>query len=276
LSLLKIPSLAFLCLVQDRLPYEGSLSAVSIVPQLDVSCILRTWRIKGVLWCPWRSHWKPCLWVENAYPCGILEVVRQPFKSHLAELPGLPARKLTSGHNEAQLQFAETRVLTFVPPLVQDLEIPIAAPRGPTYMLNYISEIDAVGWRTGLLDLLLPGPPGECAGPWGCYTPRSGFVQQPSEVLAAHLQALRGGRVASLPFGRVVISPYSFEPRTGHFIQMISPVWRSCVSIGHRDLKAIETGAGSAYGAYLFVQWGLFDECKRCLDPRFLPPRPPL
>lgn len=272
----KILSVASLSLLQDRLPYEGSLSAVSIVPQLDVSCILRTWKIKGVLWCAWKNKWKPCLWVENAYPCGILEVVRQPFKSHLAELPGPPPRKRTSGHNEAQLQYAETRVLTFVPPLVQDLEIPIAAPRGPAYTLNYVSEIDAIGWRTGLLDLLLLGPKGECAGKWGCYWPRSGFVQQQSEVLAAHLQSLRGGRVASMPFGRIVISPYQFEPRTGHYLQMISPAWRSCVSIGHPDVKSIETGAGSPYGAYLFVQWGLFEECKRCLDPRYLPPRPPL
>src|SRR5439155_22919125 len=121
LSSWKILSVAALALLQDRLPYEGSFSAISIVPQLDVSCILRTWRIKGVLWCPWRGTYKPCLWVENAYPCGILEVVRQPFKSHLAELSGLSTRAFTSGHNEAQLQFAETRVLTFVPPLVQDL-----------------------------------------------------------------------------------------------------------------------------------------------------------
>ena len=272
----KILSVALLLLLQDRLPFEGTLSAVSIVPQLDVSCILRTWRIKGVLWCPWRGHYKPCLWVENAYPCGILEVVRQPFKSHLAELSGLSTRAFTSGHNETQLQFGESRVLTFIPPLAQDLEIPIAAPRGPTYMINYMSELDAVGWRTGLLDLLLPGPKGECAGKWGCYSPRIGFVQQPSEVLAAYLQALRGGRVASMPFGRIVISPYEYEPRTGHYIQMISSSWRTCVSIGHPDLKSLETGAGSPYGAYLFVQWGLFEECKRCLDPRYLPPRPPL
>ena len=271
----KAISLFAVCLLQDRLPYEGSQSAASIVPQLDLTCILRTWRIKGVLWCPWRGHYKPCLWVENAYPCGILEVVRQPFKSHLPELPGLPAGVLTSGHNEAQLQFADAHVLTYVPPLVQDLEIPIAAPHGPTYTINYVSELDAVGWRTGVLDLLFAGPKGECAGNWGCYTPRTGFLTQQSEVLAAHLQALRAGRVAAAPLGRVVISPYSYEPRTGHFLQMISPSLRACVSIGHPDLKSLEAGGGSPYGAYLFVYWGWFEECKRCLEPRYLPQRPP-
>src|SRR5439155_764163 len=102
------------------------------------------------------------------------------------------------------------------------------------------------------------------------YSPRQGFVEQPSEVIAAHLQALRGGRVASKPDGRVVLSPYEFEPRTGHYIQMISPIIRSCVSIGHSDLRSLEANALSPFGAYLFVQWGLFDECKRCLSPRYL------
>src|SRR6185295_20396000 len=115
----------------------------------------------------------------------------------------------------------------------------------------------------------------ECAGNWGCFHPRRGFVEQSSEVLAAHLQALRGGRVASTPFGRVVIQPYEYEPRLGHYLQMVSPQVRLAVSIGHPDLKSLETGNGSPFGAYLFVQWGLFEECKRCLSPRFLPPRPP-
>jgi len=273
LSSWKILSVAALCLLQDRLPYEGTIPAVSVIPRLDISCVLKTWRIKGVLWCPWHGHTKPCLWVENAYPCGLLEVVRQPFRSHLPEFPPIPMKHTTSGHSENNVQFAETRVFTFVPPLVQQLEIPIAAPRSQ-FMINYVSELDSYGWRTGLLDSLFTFNR-ECAGNWGCFYPRRGFVEQPSEVLAAHLQALRGGRVASQPFGRVVLMPYDFEPRTGHYLQMISPVPRTCVSIGHPDLQSLEAKALSPFGAYLFVQWGLFDECRRCLSPRFLPSRPP-
>lgn len=270
----KILSFAALCLLQERLPYQGTTPAVAVISKLDLTAVLRTWRIKGVLWCPWMGHSKPCLWVENAYPCGLLEVVRQQFRSHLPELPPIPMKSTTSGHNQNNLQFAEARVFTFVPPIVQQLEIPIAAPRAQ-FMINYVSELDAFGWRTGLLDSLFSANR-ECAGNWGCYYPRRGFVEQPSEVLAAHLQALRGGRVASLPFGRVVIMPYSFEPRTGHYLQMISPVVRPAVSIGYPDLKELEEGNGSPYGAYLFVHWGLFDECRNCTKPRLLPPRPPL
>ncbi len=269
----KILSLAALCLLQERLPYEGTIPGPTVVARLDVTCLLRTWRIKGAMWCPWRFHVKPCLWVENAYPCGLLEIVRQPMKSHLPEFPQFPIPATTSGHNEQNVQFAEARVFTFVPPLSQEMEIPIAAPT-PQYMINYVSELDAFGWRTGLLDLLFSQSK-ECAGPWGCYSPRRGFVEQPSEVLAAHLQALRAGRVASLPLGRVVLCPYAYEPRTGHYIQMISPVPRPAVSIGNPRLGEIEAGALSPYGAYLFVQWGLFEECKHCLDPRLLEARPP-
>jgi hypothetical protein len=140
----KILSVAALCLLQERLPYEGSIPAVGVLTKLDVSAIVRTWRIKGVLWCPWNGSMTPCLWVENAYPCGLLEVVRQQFKSHLPELPPFPLKLTTSSHNHGNLQFAESRVFTFVPPVVQQTEIPIAAPR-PKFMINYLSELDALG-----------------------------------------------------------------------------------------------------------------------------------
>ena len=48
--------------------------------------ILRTWRSKGVLACTHGFDIRVCLWVENAYPSGIIEVIRQPYKSQLAEM----------------------------------------------------------------------------------------------------------------------------------------------------------------------------------------------
>jgi hypothetical protein len=270
----KALSVAALCLLQERLPYERSQSVATIIPQLDVGCILRTWRIKGVLVCPSATGVTPCLWVENAYPCGILEVVRQPLKTHLIEVPSLPFDRTTSGHNEQELQFAESRVYTFVPKFPDGLEIPLAVPRGPLFQISYVTELDAPGWRTGLLDLL-SGSPRDCAGTWGCYTPRTGFVVQQSEVMASHLQALRAGRVAARPAGRIVLAPHPFEPRTGHYLQTIAPARRSCVSIGNPDIRSIESGAGSKHGAYLFVQFGMFEVCKRCLPVRLLGPRSP-
>ncbi len=145
-------------------------------------------------------------------------------------------------------------------------------PRGPFFRVNYVSELDALGWRTGLLDLLR-APEADCACAWGRYVPRTGFVAHQSEVMAAHLQALRGGRVASSPFGRIVLSPYPFEPRTGHYIQRVSPAGPGCVRIGEPDVRGLEAGALSPHGAYLFVHFGLFEECRRCLEPRVVGPR---
>ena len=271
----KALSLLAVALLRQDVSYEGTVDPVTAIGRLDVSCIFATWRIKGVLWCPYKNNWKPCLWVENAYPCGLLEVVRQPMKSHVMRLPEI--RGTTSGHNEAQLQFGEARVFTFIPPVVQNLDIPIAAPRGAFFAINYISELDSAGWRTGLLDSLFSMTKvKEKVGAWGDAYPRCGFVQQPSEPIAAHLQAVRAGKVAAAPLGRVFIQPYPFEPRVGHRMQLISPSIRGCVPIGTPLLKLLETGTGSPWGAYLFVHWGLFEECKRCLSPRLLPPRPPV
>ena len=236
-NLLKYLSAACLCILQDRLPYEGSQRLDTIAVKLDVSCIFRTWKIKGIMVCP--GSWKPSLFVENAYPCGILEVVRQPGRTHLVGMPRGITGGLTSGHNEGGLQFADTRVFTFIPRFPAALQIPLAIPGGPLFGVNYVSELDGYGWRTGLLDLLFASD-SECAGAWGCYSPRSGFIQQPSEPIAAHVQALRAGRVAFQPRGRVVLDQYPFEPRTGHYLQLISPVRRKAISIGHPDLRLLE------------------------------------
>jgi len=62
----------------------------------------------------------------------------------------------------------------------------------------------------GLLDLLSSASIPSARGT-GAPTIPPRIRRAASEVIAAHLQALRAGRVASLPFGRVVISPYEYE-----------------------------------------------------------------
>ncbi|MBI2930230.1 MAG: TraU family protein [Planctomycetes bacterium] len=265
------------------LPYEGTESPVSMVARVDVSAILRSWRIKGVMVCSHKGRPRTCLWVENAYPCGILEVVRRPFASHLSvPLPKIGGALTSSGgtdRGQTNLQFGEARVFTFIPPLPDELEIPIARPRGPFFAVNYMSELDAWGWRTGLMDRVLRAPasiapcdlapdPARCAGTWGSYYPREGFLVHQSEPMASLVQALRAGRVANDPAGRFALVPYPFEPRTGHFIQMIRPALRPAIRIG--QLGPVDAGAGSLYGAYLYIHLGIFEECRRCLPPRLV------
>ena len=275
-------------LVQEKLPFEGSVPLKSLHGQVDISAILRTWRVKGAMVCSHRGKPRFCLWVENAFPCGVLEVVHQPFRTHLGEVaPALAALRMLplsssagSDRGQTNLQFADAHVYTFVPQ-VQEIDWPIASPQGRPFSINYLSEFDAFAWRTGLIDRLVrPAPllPCEtapdkksCAGTWGAYYPREGYVIHSSEPKTAFLQAVRAGRVANDPAGRFVVEPYPFEPRTGHMIQMIRPVWRRAIRIG--EAGPIDEGAGSINGAYLFIHFGIFEECRRCLPPRLVGPK---
>ena len=117
--------------------------------------------------------------------------------------------------------------------------------------------------------------PVTCAGTWGSYFPRIGFINHPSQALAAAMQALRAGRAASRPFGRLVLSPYDYEPRTGHYIQMIEPLTKMATSIGSPFPELLDVGAGSPFGNYLFVHFGVFEYCAGCLPVRLVEERPP-
>lgn len=256
--------------------------ASTIAARADVSAIFRSWRIKGVLGCPHKGRTRHCLWVENAFPCGIFEVVQRPCASLVAEAQSAVRGLRTTGGHGGGLRFADARVHTLVPWPPDFIGFPIAKPWPSGFRVNYLSELDPVGWRIDWWDRILrpvpavgdcasrPLQPG-CAGTWGAYYPRTGFVLDPSEPKAAFLQAVRAGRVASDPAGRVALSPYPFEPRTGHYLQLVRPVLRPAIPIGSPG--AIDAGAGSRTGSYLFLHLGIFEECRRCLAPRLVGPR---
>jgi hypothetical protein len=279
--------LAGLWLLTQALAQDRPASIAATLADVDWSVILRSFRIKGVLFCP-----DPCVYVENAFPVGIFEVTRREFHTNLAELQPLlkPFKQKPSSHSDSQdrsdstLQFAEAHVFEFVPPI--DLGF-LAKPSGAPLALNYLSEVDRWAWRNPAFDWLVypmfvgilcdggMGPLRACAGPWGNYYPRHGFVTRDSEVMAAYLQALRAGRAASGPGLRIVPKSYPFEPRTGHYIQMVSPVRRAAVTIGNRNIAAIEAGAGAKDGTYRFVHFGVFEACRGCVSTRLVGDRAP-
>lgn len=264
--------------------WEGSVSTAELTTRLDWTAVLRTWRIRGVLACTHAGEVTTCLWVENAWPCGILESVRQPWRTHLREGEGwisslrLEEKGIQSSHGDS-LQFSEGRAWTWVPVPDFETDIPLAVPSRSDFRLDYLSEWDAFAWRRPWVDLLLR--PGETmagsvagsaprlrAGSWGSYHPRTGFVANSNEVVASYLQALRGGRTASDPSGRIVFSRYRYAPRTGHYMQPVLPAWRPALPIGSTDIPAVEGGLLSPHGAYLFVHFGLFQVCRKCLPVR--------
>jgi len=292
---------------QDKIAstYEGAETIASMTLAVDVSCILRTWRITGVMVCPSPAGGvTACVIVENAYPVGILEAVRRPMTSHLAEVSALTksvedvrlfgqtSSHTTSSADGTGLQFTEAHVYEFVPslPAVAQM-LPIVVPQGQLFSVSYFSELDGYFWRTGFAEMLLDPAATvqkavlpscstmprttDCAWSWGSWFPRIGFTVHPSEVMTAHLEVLRGGRVGAKPVGRVVMAPYPYEPRTGHYIQMVRPARRACISIGWPVTRSIESGTLSREGAYLFIHFGIFRECKGCLPPTLVEPRIP-
>lgn len=251
---------------------QGTETIPVLLEKTDYLCILRTWRIRGVRVCIRERGPHACLIVENAYPCGILEVVRKPGTSQLAEmgaiLPRIPL-PATSSHT-GTLQFAEARVYTYVPPFPLATALPLAVPVGPLFEIDYVSEADPLAWRIDWLDrFLLPGC-ADYAGAWGSYSPRTGFVDGSNEVVASYLAAMRAGRAANRPSGRVVFGPYPFEPRTGHYVQPVAPKWRTCLPIGAPP-DLVEKGALSMKGEYLLIHFGIFEACHGC-DPVTLAP----
>ena len=289
---------------EPKLLYESTENTASMILSVDVTCILRTWRILGVLVCPSPAGGvTTCLITENAYPCGILEAVRQPYGTHLQEASAyfklfeqVPRFGQTASHTNGngdgtKLQFSEAHAFEFVPDLMIHTALQLAKPNGNTFNVSYVSEIDGYFWRTGIAETLtnpeqalkralLPACsvapiPTDCAGTWGPWFPRIGFTVHPSEVMASYLTALRGGRVGSSPLGRIVLSTYPYEPRTGHYVQMVRPSRRACVSIGWPLVRQIETKALSLQGAYLFIHFGIFRECRGCLPVHLVEPRPP-
>ncbi len=282
--------------------YEGTTSTISLVAEIDISCILRTWRITGVFVCTHGLDVTVCLVTENAYPVGILEVVRRPWTSHLAEvaaftqaMKGLEVFGETSSHSPSAqdgtgLQFTEAHVYEFVLPL-RVAGLPLAVPSGRTFAVSYLSELDGFGWRTGLPDILLDPATaarkavlpscsvvprlGDCVWSWGSAWPRTGFAVHPSEVMAGYLMAVRAGKVAAVPLGRVVTSPYPYEPRTGADLQGVRPAGRVCVSLCFHWSRPSEAGARSMEGAYLLVHFGLFRQCNGCFPATLVEPRPP-
>src|SRR5689334_8405217 len=129
-----------------RLPYEGTQSLAGTIPQVDITCILRSWRILGVVVCVLGVTPYACLYVENAYPSGLIEVERQPLRSYYGEMGGFlkslePLRFFGRSSDHVPVsgdgtsgQYSEAKVYTFIPDVgIANSDIPLAIPSGSTF-----------------------------------------------------------------------------------------------------------------------------------------------
>ena len=181
----------------------------------------------------------------------------------------------------ATLHFADARWTTFVlnPTEFKSANVVIAflselmkvfsaIPPSTLPLANYISEYDFMQWRSNyydsysLKDVIIALAKGEkpierSADSWGNFFPRSGFVLSENYFRSMMLIALRAGRCASDPFratpfkieldidkGKSSFSATpntAHEPRTGHYMQLISPTKTKVLKIGNeKDLLIAE------------------------------------
>jgi len=178
-------------------------------------------------------------------PRAFVETPRESFESLVSPFDIIIlALKLASGEQQAggstgmgtteHLKFFESHM--FVVPTGEAIRMNFPGRKlcnweeANSFELNYVSEIDSVNWRTGLIDYLMPQFWGGaianvlqicplstivtpiqnltseiCMGTWGVTYPRVGFSSVNSEALASAIAAWRTTRIVNNPVGRVVL-----------------------------------------------------------------------
>jgi len=138
----------------------------------------------------------------------------------------------------------------------------------------YLSELDSVEWRIGLLEALSPksvlsaalGPvcdalsgnsKGLCMGVWGPVYPRRGFITHQSEVVGSAADVYRAVSIASLngELFHTTLSRLMFIPDPDKDkLQLIYPHPSGCIRIGQNP-ATWESGKTSPNGKYAWVYW---------------------
>ena len=187
---------------------------------------------------------------------------------------------LSSGSSSSKLeetntQFNEVHVYEFpfrseVMSFV-DIQCPDKLPTGS--FVKYLSELDFLEWRIGLLELINPktiasiaagpvcGLTGSfmddlCMGFWGATYPRAGFLTHQSEVVGSAAAAVRAVSISSpLSIGHVVLESIGFIPSfQGDKLELIYPSVSGPIPIGQNPILW-ESAKLSPNGKYLWIYW---------------------
>ena len=264
-------------------------------PGLESLCI--TFEVAGLCLSPTPPYvgvriryWEPALLVETVKRPGdtvvpgmgeiLAQMTAETSKSLMASVTGLPLA-VTSGSQSsavsgANLKFNDVHVYAFpFPDIVAGqtgLSCGISVPPAP--FVKYLSELDAVEWRMGIMETLSPKSlasaalgsfcfavgkfsAGLCMGAWGPVYPRRGFFVHQSEVVGSAATAYRAVSIASLDgfTPHVVLAPLGFIPAPEKDrMQLIYPMVSPCINIG--ALPAFwENYKLSWNGKYVWIYW---------------------
>jgi len=235
-------------------------------------------------------YWEPVLLIETVKRPGdtVIGSLAPVISNLTTEAAGKFSSQVTGlsipasgGSNsskleETNLQFNEVHVYEFpfrdeVMSFI-DIQCPDKLPTGS--FVKYLSELDFLEWRIGVLEVINPKSiasmaaaplcgltgsiPGDlCMGLWGATYPRRGFITHQSEVVGSAACAVRAISISSLlgSMGHVVLEEAGFIPSfEGDKLELIYPVVSGPISIGENPVFW-ESGKLSSNGKYLWVYW---------------------
>lgn len=264
-------------------------------PSLFLSCV--NFEIVGVcVQMTWHGpetgleirHWIPELLVETVKKPGdsvmpvVADVVNNIATQALKSLIGVTASSGSQGMaGRENIQFNEVHVYDF--PFKNFLFCYFSGfwccddvfDFGSQGFFKYFSELDALEWRAGRMETLLhlpqiglnllciaPSSPGNiCMGIWGPIYPRTGFLNNQSEVVGSAADVFRA--VSNDWIGsaaHVKITPILWQPNTADKIMFLYPHPSGCIKIGTSPLSW-ETGKRGLDGKYLYLYWRQVECC---------------
>ena len=235
-------------------------------------------------------YWEPALLIETVKKPGdtiigslvpvVSSLTQEAASSLLSRVTGL-AVPISGGSSSSKitgttLQFNETHVYEF-PFRDQimssiDTQCPDKLPAGS--FIKYLSELDALEWRIGLIEAMHPKSIASaasgltcaatgafsddlCMGFWAATYPRRGFFTHQSEVVASAAAAVRAVSISGLlgSTAHVVLEQIGFFPSfESDKLELIYPKSSGCIKIGQNP-ATWESGKLSSSGKYLWVYW---------------------
>jgi hypothetical protein len=212
----------------------------------DYKCYASACRLKGIPIGDIVCHNVPVGFVETTVAPFTTTV---PFVGAFLDMLSNKDKFATGGTSgntsETHLQYFEAHVFNVPTRFFLKLRYPLLklCNYRSSWEINYLSEIDAINWRTGLADytsfqflfgsiaqisqictlksasdsaqIQVPGMgilDDICMGTWGITYPRVGFSNANSEPVASGIVAYRASRVVAKPFLRTVLQRKQFDP----------------------------------------------------------------
>ena len=235
-------------------------------------------------------YWEPALLIETVKKPGdtvigslasvVSSLTREAASNFASTVTGLSI-PVASGSSSSKLtgtnlRFNEAHVYEFpfrdeIMSLI-DLGCPDKLPTGS--FIKYLSELDSVEWRIGLIEAMHPKSIASaasgltcaatgaflddlCMGFWGATYPRRGFITHQSEVVASAAAVVRAVSISGLlgSAAHVVLEQIGFLPSfESDKLELIYPNPSGRIKIGQHP-ATWESGKISSSGKYLWVYW---------------------